>query len=155
MTGSSWGAFEVAAPEFASAGRRLWVGDDGAAIGFLSSVSVEGTPHLSPVCPIFAESGLYLSAVGRTPKRSDLLGDGRFVLHAFLGENDEEFQVAGAARLVAEAEERASVHRAIPFPSFDAEDPIFELAISRCLWCWWEDVGQPSTRPIRRQWKAA
>ena len=153
MTGSSWSVFESAAPDFAAAGRRVLGGADDAPIGFLATRSRGGAPHLSPVCPIFAESGLYLSAVRRTPKYTDLHSDGRFVLHAFLGENDEEFQVAGVARLVEEAAEREAVHRAIPFPSFDAADPLFEFLIARCLWCWWENPGQPDTRPVRRRWR--
>ncbi len=151
---ASWAEFEASTSEFAEAGRRLLVGADGVAIAFLATVSAAGSPHLSPVCPIFCGGRLYLSVGARTPKRRGLGDRGAYVLHAFLGENDEEFQIAGRAREVKDDGERAAVHQAIPFPAFQAEDPIFELQVERCLWCWWENAGQPDTRPVRRRWAA-
>ena len=50
---ASWAELEVEAPEVGAAGRRLLVGDDGVAIGFLATTAAHGVPHLSPVCPIF------------------------------------------------------------------------------------------------------
>jgi hypothetical protein len=149
---SSWSAFERDVPEFGSAGRRLLIGSDGVAIGFLASASGDGTPHLSPVCPIFSGDNLYVSAGRRTPKAADLRDSGRYVLHAFLGANDEEFQIAGRAVYVSDAAEREQVQLAISFGSFNAADPIFLLSIDRALWVYWERVGQPDTRAIRKRW---
>jgi hypothetical protein len=149
----SWADFEEAAPEFASAGRRLLVGADGVAIAFLASVSRDARPHLSPVCPIFALRGLYQSAGSRTPKCTDLARGGAYALHAFLGAHDEEYQVAGRAREVTDESERTLVKQAIPFPAFGPDDPFFDFEIARCLWCWWEKVGQPDTRPVKRRWR--
>ena len=151
---SSWSEFESAAPDFGAAGRRLLVGADGVAIGFLASVSAAGRPHLSPVCPIFCGGNLYLSAAAHTPKAADLREAGSFVLHAFLGANDEEFQVGGRAGEVIDDSERAAVHAAIPFQAFSRSDPIFRLAIERALWVHWERAGQPDTRAVRRRWPA-
>lgn len=144
--------FEAAAPDFAAAGRRLLGGADGLPIGFLASADAGSKPHLSPVCPIFAGRGLYLSAKGGSPKAGDLRANGRFSLHAFLGADDEEFQILGRAREVTEPREREQVHQAIRFGAFDRSDPVFELAVERALWVAWENVGQPDTRPIRRRW---
>ena len=149
---SSWASFERDAPEFGSAGRRLLVGADGVAIAFLATVGRDGSPHLSPVCPIFSGENLYLSAGGRTPKAADLRDSGGYVLHGFLGADDEEFQIAGRAVYVSDAAEREQVHRAIAFGSFDVTDPIFLLSIDRALWVYWERVGQPGTKAIRRRW---
>ena len=151
---SSWTEFARQAPDFAEAGRRRLVGADGVAIGFLATVSARGKPRLAPVCPIFCEDYLYLSAGGHTPKVGDLRARGAFVLHAFLGANDEEFQVSGNATEVIESTERSAVHRAIPFKAFDRVDPIFRLTIDRVLWVYWERVGEPGTKPIRRRWNA-
>jgi hypothetical protein len=109
-------------------------------------------PHLSPVCPIFCGADLYLSAGTHTPKAGDLRGSGRYVLHAFLGANDEEFQVAGRALEVDDPAERAAVHAAIPFAAFKVNDPIVRLSIDRALWVYWERVGKPDTSPVRRRW---
>ena len=148
----SWQDFEKEAPQFAAAGRRLLVDDEGVAIGFLASVSADGVPHLAPVCPIFCGAALYLSASARSPKARDLRADGRYVLHAFLGAYDEEFQLAGRGEEVIDEAERAAVHEAILFPSFDRADPIFHLAIERSLWVHWERPGQKDTTAVRRRW---
>jgi hypothetical protein len=152
---ASWFDFEKIAPEFGAAGRRLFIGPDGVAIGFLASVSPTGASHLSPVCPIFCGVHLYVSAGAHTPKALDLRGSGVYVLHAFLAANDEEFQVAGRALEVHDSAERAAVHAAIPFAAFKTTDPIFRLSIERALWVYWERVGQPDTKAVRRRWSPA
>jgi ketosteroid isomerase-like protein len=149
---ASWSEFEKAAPEFGAAGRRLLIGMDGVAIGFLASVGARGAPHLAPVCPIFCGAHLYLSAGAHTPKAADLRSSGNYVLHAFLAADDEEFQVAGRALEVHDQTECAAVHAAIPFAAFKTTDPIFRLSIERALWVCWERVGQPETQPVRRRW---
>jgi hypothetical protein len=151
---ASWAEFDRAAPELGAAGRRLLVGADGVAIGFLASVGARGAPHLSPVCPIFCGADLHLSAGAHTPKVADLRGSGHYVLHALLAANDEEFQVAGHAVEVLDPAERAAVHAAIRFGAFKTSDPIFRLSIERALWVYWERVGQPDTQPIRRRWSS-
>ena len=151
----SFAAFAAAVPDFAAAARRLFVGADGVAIGFLATVSAEGRPHLSPVCPVFCADDVYVVAVARSPKAADLRSRGAYVLHAFLGANDEELQLAGRAFEVERGEERAAVHAAIPFASFDRADPIFRLGVERALWVYWERPGQPDTRAVRRRWAAA
>ena len=149
---SSWAEFAEAAPEFAAAGARLLTGDDGVSIAFLATARAVGPIHLAPVCPIFCASDLYLSAVTRSPKLRDLRADGRYALHAFLGANDEEFQLRGSASEVGDPGERTRVHDAIPFPSYDPEHPVFRFSIERALWTYWESAGEPGTRAIRRRW---
>lgn len=148
-----WEAFAAQAPEMAAAARRLFGEDRGDAIGFLATVAADGRPHLAPVCPVFCEGRLYLSVAAASPKRRDLEADGRFVLHAFLGEADEELQLAGRGVRVDDASERAAVHAAIRF-TFRPDDPVFRLGLERALHAWWERPGQPGTRAVRRRWRA-
>lgn len=148
----SFAAFAAAAPDLAAAARRLLVGADGVAIGFLATVGAAGRPHLGPVCPVFCGDDLFVVATAKTPKVSDLRSNGAFVLHAFLGANDEELQLAGTAEEVEDVAARAAVHEAIPFASFIRSDPIFRLRVERALQVFWERVGEPDTRPVRRRW---
>ena len=150
----NWGDFESAAPEFATAARRLFIGPDGIAIGFFATASQDGTPHMAPVCPIFAGTNLYLSAASRTPKVRDLRRNPRYSLHAFLGANDEEFQLLGSSYEVPSEAERDAIHQAIRFGSFDVEHPIFRLSIHGALWVYWEKAGQPDTRAVRKRWQS-
>ncbi len=144
---ASWAELERAAPEIAASGRRLLDRE----VAFLASVARDGRPRIAPVSPIFSGENLCLSIGGHTPKRMDLLRDGRYALHARLGESDEEFQVSGRACLVGSESERARVHDAIYF-EFDAADPIFALAIERCFWSLWENAGTSSMNQIRKAW---
>jgi hypothetical protein len=148
---ASWSEFAGAAPDFAAAGRRLLVGADGVAIGFLATARA-GTLHLSPVCPIFCGEHLYLIASARTPKVRDLRAGGGFVLHTFLGEADEELQVAGSPFGVVDPVERSAVHEVVPYPSFRRDDPIFRLLVERALWVHWEGLGTSDARAVRRRW---
>ena len=150
----TWSDLEQDAPDFAAAGRRLLIGGDGVAIGFLASIGRAGHPHLCPVCTIFCGGALYLSAGDHTPKVADLRESGAYVLHALLGANDEEFQIAGHAHEILAPEERASVHAVIRFGAFRRADPIFRLGIERALWVYWERAGQPDTRAIRRRFRS-
>ncbi len=155
MGGHGWSDFEASAPDLAAAGRRRLVGGDGVAIGFLATVSVSGRPRIAPVCPIFCGDHLYVSAGARTPKVADLRDRHGYALHAFLGENDEEFQIGGTATEVLDEDERAAVHEAIPFAAFERSDPIFRLDVERALWVHWERVGQPDTKAVRRRWTSS
>jgi hypothetical protein len=151
---ASWADFENQAPDFATAGRRLLIGSDGVAIGFLATVTESNTPRLSPVCPIFCGRDVYVSVGADTPKVRDLRARTSYVLHSFLGENDEEFQLSGTASQVRDFRECSTVHQAIPFAAFKRDDPIFRLRVERALWVYWERVGQPDTRAVRRRWRS-
>jgi hypothetical protein len=149
----TWTRLEAEDPGLAAAGERLLGGSDGVHIGFLATVSVHGGARISPVCPIFSDGDVYLSIGAHTPKAGDLRRTGVYALHAFLGEKDEEFQCSGHATVVEDSAERSRVHRAIRFPSFDRDDPVFRLSVDRAFWAKWDG---PSERPSqRRAWRWA
>lgn len=150
---ASWAVLERESPDLASAGRTLLEHDSEVAIGFLATVSAAGAPHLAPVCPIFCGDHLYLSVGGHTIKHRDLDATGRYVLHAFLGAQDAEFQLAGRAERIDGEAQRRQVQAAIRFGAFGRDDPIFRLWIERCLHVYWERPGEPGTRPVRRRWR--
>lgn len=156
MTGAlvSWDEFARRAPELAEAGRALLCPNGKVAIGFLATVSARGDPGLAPVCPIFCDGHVHLSVAAASPKRRHLDADGRYVLHAFLGPSDREFQIAGLAERVDDSVTRQRVQAAIPFAAYGVGDPIYRLAIRRCLFAYWENAGQPDTRVVRLRYRA-
>ena len=91
--------------------------------------------------PIFCEEGIYLSVGSHTPKVRHLESNRRYALHAIVGADDLEFQIAGTARRVDSGAEHDAVVSAIPFPSYDASDPIYELLIQRALSVTWSEPG--------------
>jgi hypothetical protein len=58
----------------------------------------------------------------------------------------------GMTTEVTSTEEQNAVHEAIPYGSFDPSHPIFQLSITRAIWVWWENAGQPDTCDVRRAW---
>ncbi|MGE0621170.1 MAG: pyridoxamine 5'-phosphate oxidase family protein [Pseudomonadales bacterium] len=150
-SGWRWAAFESAAVDLAAIGRQLLYRHDGGEVGILATVDAHGHPRVAPVCPIFAGEGVYLSVVAHTPKARDLARNPSYALHAQVGADDLEFQIRGEARTVDDPGERIGVIEAIPFPSFDRNDPILELLIERALVVTW---AERSTRRQKRIWQA-
>ena len=79
------------------------------------------------------------------------------------GKDDEEFSVRGRARLVRDEAERERVleaGRQTPMPgggtlNLSPEEWLFEYDIESAASAYWENVGQPDTRPVRRRWPSS
>ena len=137
-----WSDLTRAAPDLAATGKRLLFGSQGTEVALLATVDTAGYPRMAPVCPIFAGEGLYVLVGAATPKHAHLASNGRFCLHAQVGADDLEFQIRGHARRVEDPDEKQRVLEAIRFPSFDPNDPLFELELTRCLAVTWPAPGQ-------------
>ncbi len=84
----------MSAPDLAESGRGLLY-QYGIGLGSLATVRPDGGPRLHPFCPVIAEGGLFAFIVP-SPKRADLLRDGRYAIHAFPPEDvDDEFLAMG------------------------------------------------------------
>lgn len=95
----NWGEFASLRPDLADAGRRLLY-QFGVGLAFLATTRNDGGPRLHPMCPLLTSTGLYAFIVP-SPKRRDLHRDGRYALHSFpADENEDAFYVAGRAEPV-------------------------------------------------------
>lgn len=96
---ATWPEFAAASPRLAEAIRDL-VHQYGPGLGYLATIRADGGPRVHPVSPVITDEGLFCFVID-SPKRRDLERDGRYALHAFPPEeNDDEAYVAGRARLV-------------------------------------------------------
>lgn len=145
----TWGEFTSAAPEMAAAGFKLL----NVGIAYLATIRKDGAPRLHPVTPVLADGRLFVAIPPASPKQLDLIRDGRYAMHALPGKNDDELMFTGRARLDETDATRAAVRAAANHVIRD-DDFLFEFRIDRVLWGWWEHVGQPNTRPVRRWWRA-
>lgn len=129
-----WAGFERDAPEMAAAGRAL-IYHFGLGLGYLATLRRDGAPRLHPICPVIANDGLYTFIGNQSPKRDDLVRDGRYALHSFpLPEVDDEFYVAGTAAPVDDDTVRGIVYEAYTATgAFTSDDTLFELLIERAL----------------------
>lgn len=136
----TWGGLRSRRPQLAEAGQDLLY-QFGVGLAFLATIRIDGGPRVHPMCPVIVDDGLYAFLIP-SPKRSDLIRDGRFSMHSFPTEDNEDaFSVTGVARevrvgdvrthLVARfLEERPALGLAPP----DLDDQLlFEFHVATCL----------------------
>ena len=130
-SGVDWARFAATAPTMADGGRELFY-QYGVGLGFLATVRPDGGPRLHPMCP-FILDGRLLAFITVTPKRDDLIRDGRYAMHAFTPEDvDDEFMVAGRAVPVDDQDRRAAAVAAYHTTLKD-EYGLFEFLVERAL----------------------
>jgi hypothetical protein len=152
-----WGTFATQQPDMADAGRTLLY-QFGVGLAFLGTVRADGGPRIHPFCPLLEGDGIYAFLIP-SPKRDDLRRDGRYAMHSFPTDADEDaFYVAGTAR--ADADERLRDRLAARFaaerPHLDAidlgEHEVFEFLIERCLLT--RTSGHGDASPRHEVWHA-
>ena len=150
----TWEQFAAAAPDLAETGRSL-LNQFGVGLAFLATVRTDGAPRLHPVCPVLSHDRLFVLIEPTSPKRRDLLRDGRYALQTFPQPKpgSDEFYLAGQALLVEEAATRAAVLRDAKHRA-NASEMLFELRIDRAMHTRWENVLTPEMRSLHRKWRA-
>jgi hypothetical protein len=153
----TWKQFSEARPDLAEAGRELLypvpVG-----LAFLGTVRKDGGPRMHPMCPVIANDGLY-AFIERGPKRFDLIRDGRYALHSFPPDkNEDAFYITGRVRIVDDAEEEAIVSKAFWTERGKDEAPAeatdlfcVEFLIDRCMLT--RTTGHGDWNPQHTIWK--
>src|SRR5213083_973667 len=150
----TWKDFAASAPALAEAGRSL-LNQFGVGLAFLATVREDGAPRLHPVCPVLSNDRLFVLITPASPKRHDLLRDGRYALQTFPQPKpgSDEFYVAGKAILVKNAAVRGAVFRDAKHMA-NASETAFELWIDRVMHTTWGHVLTPQMRPVHRKWRA-
>lgn len=94
----TWKEFAAAEPALAEAGRALLC-QFGVGLAFLATLRRDGAPRLHPVCPVLSAGRLFVLITPASPKRHDLVRDGRYALQTFPQPKpgSDEFAVAGRA----------------------------------------------------------
>jgi hypothetical protein len=152
---ASWSSFAAASPALA-AGVRALVQQYGPGLAYLATVRPDGGPRIHPVSPVIDASGLFCFVVS-SPKRRDLERDGRYALHSFPPEeNDDEAMLTGVATAV---DDPAVIARlAVALHASPVVDwRLFELSVETAMLRRHGDAGalpfavrQP---PITRTWQ--
>ena len=107
----SWSDFAAAAPRLAIEIHNI-IHQYGQGFAYLATVRPDGGPRVHPVAPVIAEGGLFCFLIA-SPKRNDLERDGRYALHSYPGDhNDDEAYLTGHAHPVTDPRRRERVARA-------------------------------------------
>ena len=156
---ATWRDLVTQRPDLATAGRdhfyRVGVG-----LAFLATVRADGGPRLNPMCPVLADDRLFAFIVPG-PKCRDLERDGRYAMHSFpCDDNEDAFMVTGSAVAVDDAELRARLvaqflaeRPQIPMSEADLEaQTLFEFSVDRVLLTVTTGHGDPA--PQHTIWHA-
>ena len=135
---ASWAEFEKDRPDLAAAGRALLY-QFGVGLGFLATVRLDGGPRVHPMCPVIHDGGMYAFIVPG-PKQADLHRDGRYALHSFPCEDNEDaFYCTGRASAEADAGLRQTLagifvaERAGSVPVPEPAQHLFRFSVDRGL----------------------
>jgi hypothetical protein len=150
----TWKEFAAAAPELARVGRSLLNQFD-VGLAFLATIRKDGAPRLHPVCPVLSEDRLFVLITPESPKRHDLLRDGRYALQTFPQPKpgSDEFYIAGRALVVDDPAARSAVLRDAKHMA-DPRETSFELWIDRVMHTRWEQELTPALRSVYQTWRA-
>ncbi len=153
----TWQEFGALRPDVAAAGRALLY-RVGVGLGFLATTRPDGAPRVHPMCPLLHGTGLFAFIIP-SPKQRDLRRDGRYALHSFPCEDNEDaFSCTGKARPVDDARLRSELSAvfvaermqfAVPTPG--EEDLLFEFLLDSCLLT--RTSGHGDTNPVHRVWR--
>jgi hypothetical protein len=153
-----WGEFASLRPDLADAGRQLLY-QYGVGLAFLATTRTDGGPRVHPMCPLLTDADLYAFIVP-SPKRNDLQRDGRYALHSFpADENEDAFYVTGRARPVNDDDIKAALAQQFATERSLSEPPpevdgwlLFALDIQSALLTRTTGRGDPSPRHV--VWRA-
>jgi hypothetical protein len=150
----TWKEFAAAEPDLAAAGRSLMF-QFKVGLAFLATVRRDGAPRLHPVCPVLSNDRLFLLITPHSPKRHDLLRDGRYALQSFPQPKpgSDEFFITGKAMVVNDSAVRADILRDTAHMA-DPSETAFELWIDRVMHTTWEHVLTPQMRSLHKKWRA-
>jgi hypothetical protein len=155
---ATWAEFETSQPALAEAGRALLY-QFGVGLAFLATVRRDGGPRVHPMCPVI-EGGAMYAFIVPGPKQADLHRDGRFALHSFPCEDNEDaFYCTGTVR----PEEDPATRRAIAevfvtersgvgVPAPEPDHHLFRFDIERCLLT--RTTGHGDIAPQHTTWQA-
>jgi hypothetical protein len=151
----SWKEFTTENPELAEIGENLLF-QFGVGLAFLATVREDGGPRLHPVCPVLSNGRLFVLILPGSPKRYDLIRDGRFALQAFPPprEESEEFYITGLAEHVEDSQIRQSVFKDAKHRAGEDEE-FFEVKVERVMHTTWENWGTPECGPVHKKWWAS
>ncbi len=98
---ATWAQLLERRPDIAEPGLRLlYPTYAGVGLAYLSTVRLDGGPRVHPMCPIITEGGVFALIVAG-PKRNDLVRDGRYAMHSFPTDaNEDGIYLTGRATAV-------------------------------------------------------
>ncbi len=155
----SWRDFKAQQPDLARQGAELLY-NFGVGLAFLGTVRPDGGPRLHPMCPLLTDTGLYAFIVP-SPKQRDLHRDGRYAMHSFpLEDNEDAVYLSGVASHVLNPEIRDRLARQfadersdVALPPPGEKQQLFEFQVQAAMLT--RTTGHGDPEPQHTIWRAA
>jgi hypothetical protein len=153
-----WAEFASFRSDLADAGRKLLY-QYGVGLAFLATSRADGGPRVHPMCPLLTEDELY-GFIVPSPKRFDLRRDGRYALHSFPSDDNEDaFYIMGRAARVLDEMTEASLatqfaaerHMSEPPADLSTWQP-YSFDIETCVLT--QTTGHGDPKPRHTIWRA-
>jgi hypothetical protein len=150
-----WGELRRTRPDLGSAGLGLLY-QFGVGLAFLATVRSDGRPRLHPMGPLVTDDAL-LGFLQPSPRRQDLPRDGRYALHSFPSDDNEDaFYLSGHAVPVHDpARRRAATAQFLAERRLDTIPAGFEAqgssSSTSSVACGRPPPAMPDTTTARRQ----
>jgi len=167
----TWAVFEKEAPALVAVAHLLWPGittldREGRppptgpcfTVAYLATVRADGAPRLHPFCPVIADGHLFAAIPRSSPKGGDLRRDGRCVIHAMPGPEDDELCIRATATEVPDGATRELVRAVVSNSGVSGmintvtADPLFEFDLIQVDVAHWLDIGKANTRAVRSRY---
>jgi hypothetical protein len=155
---ATWSDLRVNRPDLAEGGRRLLY-RHGVGLAFLATVRPDNAPRLHPFCPLLRDDAVF-GFILPSPKQRDLHRDGRYAMHSFPTDNNEDaFYLSGRARHVDHADIRTELsaqfveeRAAFKVPPPEPDHHLFEFDIDVCLLTLTQGFGD--FQPYHKVWRS-
>ncbi len=153
----TWNEFAELRPDLAEQGRALLY-QVGVGLAYLATTRPDGGPRLHPMCPIITARGAFAFIVP-SPKQRDLRRDGRYALHSFPCEDNEDaFSCTGRVLVTHDAALRNELGQVfvaerarIGVPTPEQDDALVEFLLEGCLLT--RTTGHGDPRPAHQVWR--
>jgi hypothetical protein len=153
-----WAEFASFRSDLADAGRKLLY-QYGVGLAFLATSRADGGPRVHPMCPLLTEDELY-GFIVPSPKRFDLRRDGRYALHSFPSDDNEDaFYITGRAARVLDEMTEASLATQFAAERHMSEPPadlstwqLYSFDIETCVLT--QTTGHGDPKPRHTIWRA-
>lgn len=145
-----WNGLKTADPGLAKIGEERLHGR----IAYLSTVRKDGSPRVFPVMPFTDGHSLWLFVGATSPKRFDLVNDGRYAMHCGVEDprgGSGEFHLTGTAVRITDPPTRdRAVHVWTGLDPVGSDYLLFELLVSSAVHTVYTD-----RKPVRRHWPSS
>ena len=148
---ATWREFAEGEPAIATLAERTF---RRYGIAYLATVDSASWPRLHPISPAIVDGQMYLGIIPTSPKRRDLDGNGRFMLHCLPGPDNTEVRLRGTVRRLPEPDVAVLVAKSTPKTALHRDTLYYVLDITSAgMTTYTAQPGETRPSPAHLTWR--